>query len=52
MHFHSLVAVSLFGIDFSFFFLYVVVADLSMSSNFSTVVSFELLNWNHDLCGA
>ncbi|KAH1212018.1 hypothetical protein GmHk_14G040316 [Glycine max] len=32
------VVVSLFGIDFSLFFLYVLIADLSMSSNFSTVV--------------
>ena len=46
------VAVSLFGIDFCFFFLYVLIADLSVSSNFSTVVSFELLNLNHELCGA
>lgn len=46
------VVVSLFGIDFSLFFLYVLIADLSMSSNFSTVVSFELLNLNHELCGA
>ena len=46
------VVVSLFGIDFSLFFLYVLIADLSVSSNFSTVVSFELLNLNHELCGA
>ena len=32
------------GINFSFFFLFVLVADLFMSSNCSAVVSFELLN--------
>lgn len=51
MHFCSLVAVFMFDIDFSFFFLYVLVAELSMSSNFSTVVSFEQLNWNYKIYG-
>jgi hypothetical protein len=47
----SLVVVSMFIIDFSFlfFFLDVLVADLSMSSNFSPVVSFDYLIWVHEI---
>jgi hypothetical protein len=38
----------MFAIDFSFFFfLYVLFADLSMSSYFSTVVSFDQLIWDY-----